>query len=68
MRRGFVNETKGPPSASNELNLVRSSLIAPLYEGMNEEEDRKKEKRREERALCRVTHRLSNRQRRPSRA
>lgn len=44
----FVNETKVPPRASNETNLVRSSsLIASLYEGLNEEEEKKGGARRE---------------------
>jgi len=71
MRWDFVNETKVPPRASNEPNLVRSSsLIASLYEGMNEDEEKKegtREEKNRERALLRVTHRLSNRRRRPSR-
>jgi len=66
MRWDFVNETKVPSRASNEPNLVwSSSLIASLYEGMNEGEEKKKGW--EKRALLRVTHRLSNRRRRPSR-
>jgi len=50
MRWDFVNETKVPPRASNESNLVRSSsLIASLYEGMNEDEEKKKGREKRER-------------------
>lgn len=46
----FVNETKVPPRASNETNLVRSSsLIASLYEGLNEEEEKKRGGKKRER-------------------